>query len=651
MPVTETLSVRSRPWDNPWFWISGLGLVFVVVVLRNAWAGDDAYITFRSSFHLLHGYGPVFNIDERVQTFTNPLWMLVMSFFYAFTGEAYFTSILLGTGISLIAFWIFGRKILTGSGFLGILILFFLSKSFVEYSTSGLENSLNHLLLVLFAAVFLGDRADEKSVFLLALIAGLGVFNRMDTLLLYLPALLFAWWQVRSWKSLLAGLAGFLPFIFWEGFALIYYGFPFPNTAYAKLNTDISALDLARQGFWYYANSLRWDPVTLLVIFLGLILGLKSGRKSLALALGLLLYLLYVLKIGGDFMSGRFFSAPFMLGMILLGLHFPVGKVKWIPFGILALAGLLNPRSPLYVRAVPDPPRKGLIDPHGVADERGWYLKEAALLYLNDEMLALKSERQLDEAPMGKTIREVKYYDTMGFSSYSKGPQAHVADLWALSSALISRLPMMEDPDWRIGHFTRIMPDGFLETLATDENKLSDQNLAEFYEHLKVITRGPIWSGVRLKEIVKMNLGRYNHLINQEYYRNPGPMFVKLEDLQVPKKKGDAFLSPGSVRIWRYRPLHIQMPGVVHFAFFSIALDNNDIYTLKFLKEGEKLFKMEILPEISPLGGLNVFDISLPPDLVEGGYDELLLEGRQGDSWYSVGHLIPLENLPQDTLP
>ncbi|MFZ5979170.1 MAG: hypothetical protein ACOYVF_00925, partial [Candidatus Zixiibacteriota bacterium] len=78
-----------------------------LIIVRHAWVCDDAYITFRTVDNFINGYGLTWNTDERVQGFTNPLWMLVVSFFYLFTGEIYFTVLLLSIILSLLAIgWI-----------------------------------------------------------------------------------------------------------------------------------------------------------------------------------------------------------------------------------------------------------------------------------------------------------------------------------------------------------------------------------------------------------------------------------------------------------------------------------------------------------------------------------------------------------------
>lgn len=68
-------------------------VAFSYLFLANAWLGDDAYITFRVAWNFVHGYGPVFNPGERVQAYTHPLWMLVMSAAHAVTREFFFTAL------------------------------------------------------------------------------------------------------------------------------------------------------------------------------------------------------------------------------------------------------------------------------------------------------------------------------------------------------------------------------------------------------------------------------------------------------------------------------------------------------------------------------------------------------------------------------
>ncbi|OQB39166.1 MAG: hypothetical protein BWY09_01167 [Candidatus Hydrogenedentes bacterium ADurb.Bin179] len=96
-------------------------------------------------------------------------------------------------------------------------------------------------------------------------------------------------------------------------------------------------------------------------------------------------------------------------------------------------------------------------------------------------------------------------------------------DQLALSDPLLARLPAMSAQMLRIGHLERPIPDGYLETLMTGENQLQDRNLAAYYDKLRLVTRGPLFSWERLKTIVEMNLGKYDHLIDKDFYRSRLP--------------------------------------------------------------------------------------------------------------------------------
>ena len=92
------------------------------------------------------------------------------------------------------------------------------------------------------------------------------ILNRMDTVLFVAPVLALAVWRLKPrgvWRPALPPL---LVCGAWFGFATIYYGSPFPNTAAAKLGSGASLGELIELGWHYLAASLREDPVTLVTI-------------------------------------------------------------------------------------------------------------------------------------------------------------------------------------------------------------------------------------------------------------------------------------------------------------------------------------------------------------------------------------------------
>ena len=294
---------------------------FLFVLVKNAWLSDDGYITLRTVYNFVHGFGLTWNIDERVQAYTHPLWMFLLSGSYFFVRSIYFSSLLLSLGVSMLVAAIFAFR-LAPSPFVAVVGLTMLaaSKSFIDYSTSGLENPLTHLLIVLFAVVFFQYQHSKRYLLWLSLLGCMMILNRMDTVLLFLPALVYAWYRSRPrLKALKTVLLAFTPFIAWEIFSLFYYGFLFPNTAYTKLNTGISMGQLLKQGLVYLINSSIFDPLLFIVLISAVLLVVVlEDWKSLPLLLGMALYIAYVVMVGGDFMAGRFLTPPFLMAVILL---------------------------------------------------------------------------------------------------------------------------------------------------------------------------------------------------------------------------------------------------------------------------------------------------------------------------------------------
>ncbi len=486
-----------------------LASIFAVVLIRTAWVCDDSYITFRTVDNFVHGYGLRWNIDERVQSYTHPLWMFLMSAAYRVTGEPYFTSIALSIVLTLVAIVLLGSRIANTPGrMIGAVLTLLYSRAFVDYSTSGLENALTHLLLVAFLIQYRGVRKGPWQTGVLAVWTSLVMINRLDLGVLVIPALAVATWA-EGRRAVPAVAAGLVPLMAWEAFSLIYYGFPFPNTAYAKLGTGLTPSDMLPHGLAYLAESLHADPVTLAAIAVGVVTGiLDRSRRELALSAGVLAYLVYVVRVGGDFMSGRMLTAPLVVAVAI--------AVRWrwprvesarlaATAGAVALLVLTwaLPAAPILSgREFGDVARH--IPPSGITDERAYYYRTTGLLLTT----RLRPGPQTDEpARVLKYRREgqsVVLRDAVGFFGFYAGPSMHVVDVFGLGDPLLARLPT--GPGWRIGHYYRQVPAGYLETLRSGASQFADPSIAREYATLVVITRDPIWSWARWRAIWRTNV-------------------------------------------------------------------------------------------------------------------------------------------------
>jgi len=498
------------------------------VLITNAWVCDDAYITFRTVDNFVSGHGLVWNGAERVQGYTHPLWMFLMAGCYAVTGDVYYTVIALQIGLTLAAATLLVARLTRGPirALIAVAALL-LSKAFVDFSTSGLENPLTHLLLIGFCAVLCRESGTPyRRLGLLTGLASLALIARSDNLFLVAPALAFELGRLARDHGVLHAIRrsipwvalGLAPLLLWELFSLFYYGFPLPNTAYAKLATGIPTTEYAAQGLRFLQNSLSLDPLTLLVTVLALVLGLARGDGvNRALAIGVVLHLVYVVRAGGDFMSGRFLTAPFLVAVVIAS-RVPLG-VEWryriasISLVLLAAAaGAFPTLGWWYAQDLPSAK-----DAHGIADHRRELHATAGLVKakLGEQMPDhewAERGRKFRQTHRGRAPR----LGGTGFTGFYAGPEVHIVDMWALTDPLLARLPFEEarkGRGWRPGHFHRPMPEGYHETLLSGHNVIADPDLAAYYDKLVLITRADLLAPGRLSAIWEINTGGYDHLV------------------------------------------------------------------------------------------------------------------------------------------
>ena len=207
-------------------------LLFGFVLIKTAWVSDDAFITLRTVDNFTNGLGLTWNPSERVQVYTHPFWMFILSGLYVMIGNPILTAVIASIVFSLFALYWAARRVAISPGhaMLGLTILL-MSRAFVDYSTSGLENPLTHALLGLGMWWSVHHPPGEKRhLFWITFIAGLAVFNRLDSGAFFLPVLLTYWWKTPGRvRNIGLALLALSPFLLWEVFALIYYGFLFQH--------------------------------------------------------------------------------------------------------------------------------------------------------------------------------------------------------------------------------------------------------------------------------------------------------------------------------------------------------------------------------------------------------------------------------------
>jgi len=614
--------------------------VFGTVLIRTAWVCDDAYISLRTSDNLVHGYGLTWNTDERVQAFTSPLWVLVMAGVYGLTGEMYFTLIFLSILLALLTVALVWLKLTPNRALALLLVLILLfSKAFIDYSTSGLENVLIHLLIVSFSIVLFAGEKDDRTLFFLSLIASLVMLTRIDAGLLVIPALLWQLWKQRSFRAMRIVVLGFAPFILWELFAIVYYGFPFPNTYYAKVHTGIPQSELLAQSFMYYLDVIQHDPLTIVTIAVGVGAGMWSKNyRLLGFALGIPVYLLYTVIVGCDFMLGRFLTAPLVCAVAILSqLRLPHRLSSLLPaYGLVLVVGLSSSRCALLTGENYGKSGEGSIDLRGIADERAWYYQGTGLLRLRRGLIMPDHAWAKSGLELNWKGTTPAFSNNVGFTGFFAGPKIHIVDGCGLTEPLLARLPNENRKEWRIGHFVRTAPAGYSQTLEKGTNQVLDSGTATYVSYLQSVTRGPVFSWVRFKHILKFNLGKYDTLLS--YYLNPPVRYVTYAQVNQPKKRGTVWNAPGTFRLSR-GGMSVALDSVCHNKQLEISLDHNDMADVSYFRDGVEIGYNIIERTLISGGGLRVDTLNVPASAYCPGYDRIDILPFSGDDLYSIGHV------------
>ncbi len=375
----------SRTWfrrPSTWTWF-GFGLVLVVyadLAWRRRWMSDDGLIVLRTVRQILAGNGPVFNIGERVESNTSPLWTFVLSVLGLIPGVPLeWISVVTGLVFSVAGLFLGldgARRLYQPLAFPGLApagaLVICALPPFRDFATSGLETGLITLWLggTWWLLVRRTSTMDGVRSWPVALVAGLGPLVRPDLALFSCVTLSALLVLLRSgWRRALGllAVAAVLPLVY-QVFRMGYYGLLTPNTALVK---EASEANWAR-GWAYVVDFVQpywlWLPVLMLVAASTTLVSTVDKTFVVLAAVplvGAVLLALYVVRVGGDFMHGRMLL-PALFCLLLPVLAVPVTRVTTVFLLVVgswafAAAGSLRPPYSTSPKAV------------GITDERSFW--------------------------------------------------------------------------------------------------------------------------------------------------------------------------------------------------------------------------------------------------------------------------------------
>jgi hypothetical protein len=314
---------------------------------------DDSMISMRYAKNLAEGFGLVWNPGyERIEGFSNPLWVLLMSFFHLFPVDSskicflVQVSSLIFYGLSLWFITKLSDLLSEGSSPVSVSTLFLTAFYFPLHNwiLQGTEVGLQTFLICFSLWLSLRPLKTKLVSFWPYFLLGLGTLVRLDMVLPYFCISLFMIFYDKENRRKHALAGGLILFLFLGGqtlFRLMYFGELLPNTYYLKMTGWDWRYRVARGAWIFFQFTRQINP--LLFIIPGGLLFFKKDRRVLLMLVLFSVQVFYSIWVGGDALergdANRFLAFVMPLYFILysyslfiflsrLGEKFPVFKRK-----------------------------------------------------------------------------------------------------------------------------------------------------------------------------------------------------------------------------------------------------------------------------------------------------------------------------------
>ncbi len=291
---------------------------------------DDAYISFRYSQNLADGNGFVFNINERVEGYTNFLWVVILSIFIKLGASPIVASKMLGiifAYLTMFMLWstskIFSNNRLWLSNLPPFLLV--ITPYFSIYAVSGLETIFFCFLNLLAFRFLLYEEGNPNHLQISWIIIFLLTLVRPEGMLFFILYAVYKFFPQKNYARFFRWAAPFLALIIlYSIWKLYYFGDILPNTFYAKTGRGIyQYLGGLFYTYSYFKNS---GGVILLIFILLPALRLSAQTHLIKKSTGLLLtlffsWIIYNIYKGHDPLPAfRFFVLILPVIYLLIGI-------------------------------------------------------------------------------------------------------------------------------------------------------------------------------------------------------------------------------------------------------------------------------------------------------------------------------------------
>lgn len=365
---TQTAARPPRSWLVAAATPIAIGLF---LALRDAWVCDDAFISFRYVDHLEHGLGLVYNSGERVEGYTHFLWVILLAAMHRtgidlVTLGRYLPLVFHAGTLALLWVWSFQRatsaRLFLPLAAWGVA----LHRDLQIWASGGLETAAFTFCVT---AAVLAASSPGVDAGVLATLAALATLFRPEGILLSVCVAGLLLWRRPGAGALgrfaAVWLALVVPLVGWR---LLYYHDWLPNTFYAKSAASANWYQGFRYVWLYFATYPVLIPALGIAIAGGWAGRRRAGDPMLPVALVSVAFLLYVLRVGGDFMFARFLLP--ITPLLFVALEEALRR-RWPAVGILGAVIVLAATAaapPWRQHLLADPKRAG-----GIVDEHRFY--------------------------------------------------------------------------------------------------------------------------------------------------------------------------------------------------------------------------------------------------------------------------------------
>jgi hypothetical protein len=275
---------------------------------------DDAYISFNYARNLVEGEGLVFNPGERVEGYTNFLWVMLIALGMKLGLDPVGLAKTLCFGFAVLTMLMvyshYGRIYLRRSWQrLLPVALIAVSPPVAVWAFGSLETTMFAFLLTAALLTHIDSGERGKVPLASSALIGLAAITRPEgmifAMVLFADLLLNPRLRRRAIVWLIPIALIYVPYFAWR---YTYYGWLFPNTFYAKTGGGWSQF---LRGLAYIRDFLVWPGgiVTLLAIVPAT---LKRSRKTLLPPIACFVWSCYVMVIGGDGLAMYRFIVPIL---------------------------------------------------------------------------------------------------------------------------------------------------------------------------------------------------------------------------------------------------------------------------------------------------------------------------------------------------